>query len=67
VTTAICLYSLSIIAGIALVLYGFFIQPRKREQPASAHGDDVSPDTTIPIDEGLTLLPEEDSSNKHEA
>jgi hypothetical protein len=66
ISTTIFLYSLSIIAGIVLVVYGLSIKPRKGEK-VGAHDLDVSPDSSLSIDAGLNLLPEEDSSKKREA
>ena len=67
ISTSIFLYSLSIITGIVLVVYGLSIKPRKRKQPAGAHDLDISPDSSLSIDADFTLLPQEDSSGDQEA
>jgi hypothetical protein len=67
ISTAICLYSLSIIAGVVLVLYGLSMRPRKGEQPLGSHCLDASTDSSVPIDAGLTLQPKNDSSEYQEA
>jgi hypothetical protein len=67
ISATIFLYSLSIIAGIVLVVYGLSIQPRKRDQPTGPGGADVLKDTSVPIDGGLTLQSEDDSTGDQKA
>jgi hypothetical protein len=67
ISTIVLLYSLSIIAGIVLVVYGLSIQPRKKEQLMGSAGPDVLKDTPMPIDGNLTLQSKDDSSGDQEA
>jgi hypothetical protein len=67
ISTAIFLYTLSIIAGVVLVVYGLSVRPRKREQLVDFHDHDVSTDSSVPIDAGHTLQPNDDSSEEQEA
>jgi len=67
ISATVFLYSLSIIAGIVLVVYGLSSRPRKREQVMGSGGPDVLKDTPMPIDEGLTLQSKDDSSGNQEA
>jgi hypothetical protein len=67
ISTAILLYSLSIIAGVVLVVYGLSIPPRKRERSVGFHGLDVSADSSGPIGAGHTLQPKDDPSEEQEA
>ena len=67
ISTTIFVYSLTIIAGIVLVVYGLSIKPRKREKAGAYNLDEVPPDSSLSIDADFTLLPHEDSSGDQEA
>ena len=67
ISATLLLYSLSIIAGIVLVVYGLSIQPRKREQMTGPGGPDVLKDEPMPFDGDLTIQSKDDSSGDQEA
>ncbi len=60
ISTAILLYSLSIVAGSALVVYGLSMKPVKREQQMGYDGLDDSVDSFILSDANGTLQVNDD-------
>jgi hypothetical protein len=55
ISTAILLYTLSIIAGVVFVVYGLSIRPQKREESLGSLSLDAPTDPSVPLDDSSTF------------